>query len=268
MLSSLPLRDLREVEARCGLRIRVDKSRLFAWEGDLPPGCPDGMPLAGEQVNGSFLRGFMCFGIPVGEDRYVSWKLQEIADQLLEEARQVQEVLAKNRQALWASLRASIQQRFDYWCSLCRPSLVKPVAAYLDQGLWKVVEAAVGSQVPRTGHLLGGGADCVVTTPVSGFEARPFAEWVARQPIRLHGAGIRSHEDSCYPAFIGALEQAAGFMSKLPVLEDLLGGEQSWGEDADPASRWVPLLSSGARDGVELRAAWQSLQQERKDPSV
>ena len=84
-----------EVAERCGLELRVDKSKLFTWEGELPPGCPPDLPLAGEQVGEQFLRGFMCFGVPVGEDRYVSWKLQEIADRLLDEARQVQEVLSK-----------------------------------------------------------------------------------------------------------------------------------------------------------------------------
>ena len=75
-----------EVAERCDLLLRVDKSRLFTWEGDLPPGCPVDLPLA-EEVRGQFFRGFMCFGVPVGEDRYVRWKLQQIADKLLGEAR-------------------------------------------------------------------------------------------------------------------------------------------------------------------------------------
>ena len=49
-----------EVAARCGLELRVDKSRLFKWEGGLPPNCPEGLPLAGEQVGDQFYRGFVC----------------------------------------------------------------------------------------------------------------------------------------------------------------------------------------------------------------
>ena len=254
-----------EVAERCGLELRVDKSKLFTWEGGLPPGCPADLPLAGEKVGDQFFRGFMCFGVPVGEDRYVSWKLQEIADRLLDEARQVQEVLSKNRQALWVSLRASIQQRFDYWCTLCRPSLVKPIASHLDKELWRILEAAVGCEVPRTDRLLDEGESFVITTPVSGLEARPFAEWVVKQPVRLHGAGLRSHADSCYPAFVGALEQVAGYMSCIGVLKEVIGGEETWGEDGDPGSRWAVLLASGAVDGRELRGAWSSMQQEARE---
>ena len=88
----------------------MDKSRIFAWEGGLPPGCPADLPLAGEQVGNQFYRGFVCFGVPIGEDRYVDLKLRQTADKMLEEAQQVQELLKRNTQALWTSLRVSMQQ--------------------------------------------------------------------------------------------------------------------------------------------------------------
>ena len=178
-----------EVGARCGLSLQLSKSRLFKWQGDLPPGTPNGLPLAGEKVNGEFFRGFMCFGCPVGEDRYVVHKLGEIADQILEDARKSAEVLKGDRQALWAGLRASMNQRFDFWCQLVRPNLVQPVAARLDQQLWKILEAAAGFPIPRAGQPLGDD-DCPLIVPVQGLEARPFAEWVTRLPIKLHGAGL------------------------------------------------------------------------------
>ena len=138
----------------------------------------------------------------------------------------------------------------------------------MDQALWRIFEAAVGFEVPREGHLLNGGADNVLTVPVSGLEAKPFAEWIVRQPVRLHGAGLRSHADSCYPAYVGALEQAAGYMSRITALQDVIGGEQTWGEDGDPGSRWAPLLASGAADGRELRAAWNLMQQEARESAI
>ena len=174
---------------------------------------------------------------------------------IVEEARQAQDVLEKHRQALWTSLRTSIQQRFDYWCTHCRPSLVRPVAAFLDSGLLRILEAAAGSSVPRAGQLQGTGTDFVVNVPVSSIEGRTFAELGVRQPNRLHGGGVRSHEDSCFPGYVGALEQAAAYMASSPVLAESFGGEEAWGEDADPGSRWTSLLDSRARDGVELRAA-------------
>jgi hypothetical protein len=258
----------REVKERCGLTLNMKKTKVFSWDGEVPAGSPAWLRLAGEEVDGEWLQGFLCYGCPVGEDRYVSFKLKEVADRILADAARSVEVLGRDRQALWSALRASINQRFDYWCQLVRPSLARPVAAYLDRQTWCVLEAAVGFRVPRAGQLLEEGADFLVPVPVCGLEARPFPEWGVRQPVRLHGAGLRSHEDNCFPAYVGALEQAAAFMAEVPALQEALGGEGAWGEDADPATRWEPLLNSGLRDGEELRAAVASLQQEAREAAT
>ena len=142
----------------------------------MPPGTPESLQLAGERVDGSFLRGFLCFGCPVGEDGYVKIKLKEVADRCLDDARRTMEVLVRDQQALWCSLRSSINQRFDYWCQLARPSLSRPVAAYLDRELWQVLEAAVGFQVPRSAGLLPGPDNCVLNVPVLGCEAKPILQ--------------------------------------------------------------------------------------------
>ena len=105
-----------------------------------PAGTPPGIQLAGEVVGEQFARGFVCYGCPVGEDDYVHAKLMEVADKILEDARKTIEVLQQDRQALWSSLRASVSQRFDYWCQLSLPSVTKPVAAYLDQQLWIMLQ--------------------------------------------------------------------------------------------------------------------------------
>ena len=49
--------------------------------------APAGLVLAGENVNGDFLRGLMVFGIPVGTDQYVSFKLNEVADQIISDSK-------------------------------------------------------------------------------------------------------------------------------------------------------------------------------------
>ena len=85
------------------------------------------------------------------------------------------EVLASDRQALWTVFRSSINARFTYWCDLVRPSLCKPVAAFLDKQLWSVLEAALGFPVPRADRLLGD--DFVLPVPIFGLEAQPFAQW-------------------------------------------------------------------------------------------
>ena len=54
-------------------------------------------------------------------------------------------------------------------------------------------------------------------------------------------------------------------MARQPELEFVLGGEDSWGEEANPGMRWAALLDSGQRDGEELRAAWAALQLEARE---
>ena len=65
--------------------------------------------------------------------------------------------------------------------------------------------------------------------------------------------------------YVGALEQAAPYMAKVQGLENTLGGELAMGDDADPEYRWVPLLSSGHKEGQELREAWRSMKEEAKE---
>ena len=177
------------VRDRCGLELQVSKSRLFTWQGGLPAGAPPGLKLAQEEVGGQQRRGFICFGCPVGEDEYVVEKLTQIANRIVDDARKTVEVLAGNRQALWTVFRSSINHRFDYWCELVRPSLCRPVAENLDKELWSVLEAALGFKIPSEGRLLGEEGDFVLNTPVWGREAWPFAQWVVRQPVKLHGMG-------------------------------------------------------------------------------
>ena len=55
----------------------------FTWEGGLPEGTPAELGLAGEVVDGDFLLGFLCFGCPVGEDRYVIHKLKVLKDNIV-----------------------------------------------------------------------------------------------------------------------------------------------------------------------------------------
>ena len=193
-------------------------------------------------------------------------KLKEIAQRIVDDARKTVEVLASDRQALWSVFRSSVNARFTYWTDLVRPSLCKPVALWLDKQLWSVLEAALGFSVPQADHLLG--SDCVLTVPVFGLEAKPFSQWVVRQPIRLQGMGVRGAEDNCEPGWIGSLDMAAPYLAQVPALMGVMGGEISWGPEADPATRWSALLASGHILGQELRASWLSLQQEAQESAI
>ena len=51
------------VEAReqCLLQLEWTKTEIFRWDGVLPAGCPEGITLAGGNVDGVFQPGLMCF---------------------------------------------------------------------------------------------------------------------------------------------------------------------------------------------------------------
>ena len=90
-----------------------------------------------------------------------------------------------------------------------------------------------------------------------------YQEWLIRLPVRLYGWGIRSLEETCGPAYLGALESAAPFMAAgdqiCSQLADSWGGEECWGEGAPILQRWRVLLHSSCREGEELRRTWTKL---------
>ena len=79
-----------------------------------------------------------------------------------------------------------------------------------------------------------------------------------------------SHSGQLFVApllFLGALEQAVpAFMGEkeiCPQHAGVLGGEDCFGEEAG-GDRWRVMLSSGCKEGVELRRVWNSLQGEER----
>ena len=252
-----------EIWQRCGLEIRWDKSEVYQREGDLPDYAMAGLTLAGEEVDGDFLRGTVFFGVPIGSPEFVSHKLHQLKDSIVSDAVRTREVLGSDRQALWTALRLSVQQRFQYWMQLVPPSLCEPVAVELDAELWRVLEAATGFSIPR-GEEEGG--LCLRVPQVPSLDRCSYQEWVVRLPVRLYGWGLRSLADSCGPAYLGTLETALPYMAGLgdicPLLAESWGGPECFGEAANPAERWRVLLSSGCSEGAEVRRVWERLQRE------
>ena len=182
----------------------------------------------------------------------------------MKDAKKTIQVLGGEKQALWAALKWSISQRFDYWCQLSYPSDLRPAAAWLDGELWKVLEAAVGTNIPRGEE--GRGWECVLPVPVSGREGRSFANWIVRLPVRLGGWGLRSLEETSLAAFIGAVEQAVPAFSGpegiCPQLSQYLGGEESFQEAGGGEGRWQQMLENGGRIGEEFMQSWGKLRLE------
>ena len=257
------IRFQQDLSNRCGLTMQWGKTEWFSWDEVLPPHTPPELKFAGmfsEENNGEFMRGFMCYGIPLGTERYISHMLQQKAEEIAEDAIKTVQVLSGDRQALWSVLRLSTLTRFEYFCQLAPPSLCEPIACWLDGKLWSMLQAAVGFEVPR------GEAGDKVACPVGELDRRSYQEWVVRLPIRLHGWGLRSLKETCGPAYFGALETAIPFMAARDKLctqmETDWGGEECWGEAAEPSNRWRVVLESGCLEGRELQRWFQMLQSE------
>ena len=170
-----------DLQERCCLSLQWSKSEVFAWRGELPEEAPPGLGLAGEDVEGFFRRGILVYGIPVGEDEYVSKKFRERAEDIVRDAEKTANVLVKHRQAFWSALYLTISQRFMYFLQLSPPSLVEPVAEWLDCVLWGYLERCCGFAIPVKEEQGG----LVLQVPVDGLDGRTFQEWTVRLPIRL-----------------------------------------------------------------------------------
>ena len=65
--------------------------------------------------------------------------LRERAEEIVKEAEEITEILCEDSQALWVVLHRSLAHKFDYHLSLSYPSDIRPVATYLDSGLWSMM---------------------------------------------------------------------------------------------------------------------------------
>ena len=109
---------------------------------------------------------------------------------------------------------------------------MRPVAKWLDQKLWSVLEKTVGFLVPRVTE--GRGWDCVVSVP--GREDMTYQEWLVRQPIKMGGMGLRSLVDTSLVAYLGAIEVAipsfTGEGGICKLFTKVVDGDECWGRDA------------------------------------
>ena len=248
---------------RCHLQLQWSKSHIFTWSGILPEGTPNGVHIAGKTVNGNFEVGFDCYGVPLGTEKYIESELYVVAEEIIKNAFKTREVLAANKQALWAVLRLSIAQRFLYHCQHVPPSLCEPVAAWMDSQLWRALEAAVGFEIPLGDRRQEG--DLAVTVPVDGLTGKSFQQWAIRLPIKHYGWGFRSLEETCIPAFLGTLETSIPRMGIIsPILQGTWGGDDCWGNSAPSTTRWSQLLSSECLESREITRAWNMLTSEAR----
>ena len=130
----------RKVEQQRLLTWEKSKRMVFSWSGNLPPNSTPGLTRAGCFVDGEFEPGFLCYGVPVGTDRYVETMLEKKIEDISRAAKNSCEALDEERQALWAMLRLSLSQQLDYWLQLCYPTNIRAAAEKVGIILWKVLE--------------------------------------------------------------------------------------------------------------------------------
>ena len=99
-----------KVNKKCGLVLQVEKSEVYSASGEMPSEAPAGFVKAGVMVDDEFQPGFLCYGVPIGTDKYVSTMLDLQLDEMEGEIHKMQEVLEPSRQSMWALLRSSICQ--------------------------------------------------------------------------------------------------------------------------------------------------------------
>ena len=91
-----------------------------------------------------------CYGCPIGSDNFVRNMLQCRAEEIMRDAVKSVDLLSGDRQALWSALRLSISNRVGYFCQLVPPSLVEPVARWLDSAIWeRVLQPATGLTISK-----------------------------------------------------------------------------------------------------------------------
>ena len=120
------------------------------------------------------------------------------------------EILGQESQSLWVVLKASLSQHLDYHCSLSYPSDIKEAARNLDDELWWVLEKIAGFHIPRSDEGLGW--ECVSRAPVYNIQGVSFQDQIIRAPVKRGGFGLRSIEETCYPAFVGSVQMAIPFL--------------------------------------------------------
>ena len=247
----------REVHDNCGLDLQRSKTEVFNRSDNTTP--RNGLVSAGAKVNGQWEPGMLCYGVPIGTDKYVQYMLNLKVTEIEQEVEAISLVLEEERQALWAVLRSSISQKLDYWLTLVYPSLVQEAAARMDMLEIKILEKLIGSHIPLEKEGLGW--DLPINVPIENLNGRSFQQFVIRQPIKMGGLGIRSNVETSPAAFIGGLEQALPhFVGENGVCQQLttLIGQAN----GHTGARWQPLIQSGCRTGKELLNAWNILQTE------
>ena len=128
--------------------------------------------MAGTMADGQFLPGFMLYGIPVGDSRYVKHHLRLKVEEVGREVEQILAVLKGEGQAIWTVARASTIMKLDYHLALCYPTDMAEAAKEMDKLLYNMLESASGLFIPKVDE--GRGVECFLQIHDEGIMAEPI----------------------------------------------------------------------------------------------
>ena len=199
------------------------------------------------------VQGFLCYGVPIGQPRFVEGALHAKAQAVVDSIdRAVAALQTPSRQSLATVLRLSCSHEFDYWLALSYPSDIEGPAAMVDAAMWRAAAAAYG----------GTSAGRTVTCS-EPFSEESVVQQRLRLPMRLKGLGLRSCVDLAPIAFMGGLAQAVPHFVARPAVPGLrveglmphlrpIVGLDSFTQES---GQWRVLLQAGVRTGRELKLA-------------
>ena len=136
-------------------------------------------------MNGQFLPGFMCYGIPIGTQAYVKYQLSLKVQEVAGEAEQIVKVLEGEGQAIWTVARSSTATKLDYHLALCYPSDMLEAAEEMDKILVSMVESAADLSIPMQDE--GRGVEHCPGTNITRLRNKSYQNWMMRMPVRLEG---------------------------------------------------------------------------------
>ena len=252
------------VQVNCGLLLQRDKTEILDLSG-ISGGNETGLKLGGAMVEGQWENGIICYGIPIGSDDYVRHMLSLKVNEIEEDTDKIISLLQNNHQALWAVFKSSITTKFDYWLTLCLPSLTEEAARRVNSIEQKVLEILTGGKIPTTAQ--GHEYECPLIVPVSSLNNKTFQKAVIEQPIRMGGLGIRDKTKLRLPAFIGGVEQALSSFTGIDGICQSLTNVLGNMDEILPDNNWQHFINSESRTGKEFLEAWQNLQNEARECS-
>ena len=169
-------------------------------------------------------------------------------------------LLRDDPQAAWVLLSSAHAHQLDYSLTLQYPSDMREGAKMLDNRLWTALEQVSGQHhIARADE--GRGTECILQLPgIQQLEGRSFQHLQVPQPVKLGGCGLRSAEETMYPAFIGGLEQALPFMVAGDQQEPPLSTElREVVGSMEGSQRWTEFVAAGSRTAREFQAGWTAL---------